>query len=138
MGRLLPGCGFGSRGEVSVCELVFTRTALGQLEDKRQASHRAKLEPKLRRFAEDGSRTAKSFFDYRGRTLKDMPQELRHVKKLRIGRHRIYFRGASRDCRYRIGWINYTDQHDKDQIEQASFRQKLAKSFGENDAPSKP
>lgn len=65
-------------------------------------SEKSKIERRLRQFANDADVDRQGGLDNPALIWKRRPQELKDVnaRKLRIGRHRIYFTGSHKQCSY--------------------------------------
>ena len=117
-----------------MCQLVLTTGAYKQLAAKAYASQRSKLTRKLCIAAAERSLKNPSVFDLRSVNPRKHGTALRGVQKMRLGSHRIYFKGTHKQCTYRVAWIAYQDSHDSDQIEDEAFRRKLARAFNQLDS----
>ena len=60
-----------------------------------------------------------------------MPAELKHIKKYRYGRHRVYFSGHHSECSYAVWYVKMFKKSDVDAEAERSFHDKLRRALGE-------
>lgn len=98
-----------------MCSIGTNSTAdqqLTSLGDKKQ------IEKKLLNFADDSDIGRPGYLDQPVHHLRGMPQELRHIRRLRSGRHRIFYTGDFNQCSYNVFFVKLfkkkgtEDEHD--------------------------
>lgn len=76
-----------------------------QLRELERSSDRDMVERRLFQFANEANIDSSGGLDNPALVMKRMPEELRDVRKIRIGYHRVYFTGSHRHCAYRAFYI---------------------------------
>jgi hypothetical protein len=62
--------------------------------------------------------------------MKDMPADLQHIRKMTIGRHRVYWEGHHTDCSYRLCYVKTFKKKGTDDEHDQRFQRKLSGAFG--------
>lgn len=88
---------------------------------------RAKLEERIADFAADANPEKAGALDRA--PMHDMPDELRGVKKQRVGRHRVYYTGHHAECSYTLHYVKLNKKDDVDPEHDKAFQGKLAKAL---------
>jgi hypothetical protein len=88
-----------------VCSISTNATMDEQLTDLERSHDRDMVERRLFQFASEANVENSGGLDDPTLVMKRMPEELRDVRKIRIGRHRVYFTGSHRQCSYRAFYI---------------------------------
>jgi hypothetical protein len=63
------------------------------------------LEKKLFNFAADSDIGRSGFLDLPARHLSGMPSDLTHIRRVRTGRHRVFYTGNFNQCSFNVFYI---------------------------------
>lgn len=83
-----------------MCSISINEIVAEQLELLQRSDDRDMIERRLFQFASEATINHPGALDLPKTHMKNMPTELQHLRKIRIGRHRIYYKGHHTDCAY--------------------------------------
>jgi len=90
--------------------LTLNNTSNDQLDLLR--GEREQLENKIIKRAFGANLAMQGLLDAQSTHLRQMPNDLRHIRKETIGRHRIYYFGHHSDCSYTVFYIKLNKKKD--------------------------
>lgn len=85
------------------------------------------IKKRLVQFANEANKTNPGALDDLSCHIKDMPDQLKEMRKKRIGRHRVYYTGIHKDCRYDVMFIKPFKKSGTDDEDEKVFQQRLVK-----------
>ena len=88
-----------------MCSIAANPTADSQLDSLKSAGDDKRIEKKLRNFAGDSNIQRAGFLDAPSHHLRRMPEDLRHIRRIRAGRHRVFYTGHHCQCSYLVFFI---------------------------------
>lgn len=103
-----------------MCSISINESVREQLNQLARSNDRDTIEKRLFKFAEEANPDNPGALDASNTLIRRLPQELRQVRKKRIGRHRIYYKGHHRLCAYQTIHIKI---HKKDGVDEEDDRQ---------------
>lgn len=115
-----------------MCSILTNTTVDNQLNKLERSSDRNMIEKRLYDFAKESDINTSGVLDETSYSLKRMPHELSNIKKIRIGRHRIYYHGHYSKCSYFVFYIKQFKKDDKDIEDDKQFQKKLIRFFNES------
>lgn len=115
-----------------VCSLTFNTTAEEQLARLERSADRDFVEGRLKDYAFEASVEIAGALDNPTCHMKGMPQDLKDIRKVKVGRHRVYFTGHHSKCTYDIRFIKVHKKDDKLEENRRSFQETLKRMI---DAP---
>lgn len=83
-----------------MCSISVNGTMNRQLESLGHSKDKTMIERRLFQFANDANVNRRCGLDDPSLFMKRMPDDLKDVRKIRIGRHRVYFTGFHTQCSY--------------------------------------
>jgi hypothetical protein len=83
------------------------------------------IEKRLFQFALEADVNRRGGLDNPAYLMKRMPDELRDVRKITIGRHRVYFHGKHTDCNYHAFYIKSFKKTGVDDEDDRSHQNRL-------------
>lgn len=116
-----------------MCSISANRTVDGQLEELKRSNDRRMIEERLYNFANEANIEQPGPLDAPARKMKRMPEDLRDVRKIRVGRHRIYYTGYHKQCSYSTIYIKRYKKSGVDDEDDKRFHNKLRGVLGEPD-----
>lgn len=120
-----------------MCSITTNATVDGLLRAV-GASDRRMIEERLGRMAGEANVNASGGLDSPDTLMKRMPEDLREVRKKRIGRHRVYYTGFHRLCSYQSFYIKLFKKDDVDREDDRGFQQRLRRALAEPTARTLP
>ena len=87
------------------------------------------VEKRLFTFAGDANENTSGGLDTPDTHMMRMPEELRDIRKKRIGRHRVYYRGHHRQCSYHTFYIKAFKKDDVDREDDRLFQERLKRAL---------
>ncbi|HEX8735658.1 MAG TPA: hypothetical protein VF721_10070 [Pyrinomonadaceae bacterium] len=93
-----------------MCSLTLNNTSNEQLDSL--LGERKQVEKKIVSRAFGANTTTAGLLDALSTHLRQMPEDLRHIRKETIGRHRIYYIGHHTDCSYTVFYIKLFKKGD--------------------------
>jgi hypothetical protein len=103
-----------------LCSISINESVREQLNQLVGSNDRDMIEKRLFRFAKEANPANPGAFDAPGTRIRRLPRELREIRKKRIGRHRIYYKGHHRLCAYQTIHIKI---HKKDGVDEEDDKQ---------------
>lgn len=91
---------------------------------QRSGNHRL-LEGRLSQSAGQANERQPGVLDDPARSMKELPPDLRGIKKYRIGRHRIFYTGSHHLCEYRMIYIKKFKKAGTEDENDKKFQEKL-------------
>jgi hypothetical protein len=89
------------------------------------------IERRLKELAADSEVGKPGFLDLPAHHLKDMPSDLKLMRRIRIGRHRVFYKGNYNQCSFTVFYIKiHKKKGVKDESDQL-FQTLLAGVIGE-------
>lgn len=110
-----------------MCSLTLNKTSDEILEELRQDGK--KITDRLVRMAHGANPHVSGLLDTTDTHIKRMPEDLREVRKRKIGRHRIYYIGHHTQCSYTILFVKTFKKTGVDDDDDNGFQQKLIGSL---------
>ena len=96
-----------------VCLISVNNTANQQLDDLEHSKDKTIIEKRLYQFAKVANKQQSGPLDSPKNRIKYMPEDLRMIRKHRIGRHRVFYIGHHTDCLYKVFFIKQFKKSDK-------------------------
>ncbi len=88
-----------------MCSIATNATADQQLTSLKSSGDEKRIEKKLREFAGDSTVEKRGILDLPANHLHGMPSDLRHIRRIRAGRHRVFYTGHHTQCAYSVFFI---------------------------------
>lgn len=116
-----------------MCSISINKTVDKQLDQLQRANSRDKtmIEKRLFGFADEANSERRGSLDASDKKLKRMPPGLENVRKIRIGRHRVYYVGSHWQCSYKAFYIKMFKKSDVDQEDSRRFQERLLRALAE-------
>ncbi len=101
-----------------MCSIATNTTADQQLTSLKSSGDDTLIENKLRDFAGNSNVRQSGILDLPKYHLRDMPNDLKHIRRIRAGRHRVFYTGYHTHCAYNVFYIKefkkkgVNDEHD--------------------------
>lgn len=115
-----------------MCSISTNHTVDTQLEDLERSNDRVMIEKRLYNFAKEADINNPGRLDSPTCRIKRLPDDLKALRKIQIGRHRIYFTGHCNQCSYKTILIKLFKKSDKDQEDSRHFQKKLQVALKED------
>ena len=110
-----------------MCLISINATANELLVELERSGDRDMIEKRLYNFAKEASIDNPARLDDPQCHMKRMPEDLKHIRKISIGRHRVYFTGYHNQCSYQVFYIKKFKQTGKKDEDDRRF-QKILKT----------
>lgn len=100
-----------------MCSIATNATAEAQFQSLK-GKDRTIVEKKLREFAGDSTMQKSGILDLPANHLHGFPSDLKHIRRRRTGRHRVFYKGHHSQCSYQVFFIKtfkktgVNDEHD--------------------------
>ncbi len=104
---------------MGACKVLVLEDAHRQLEELQARDHDLIVERMSRLAAQEDHP-----LDRTTPTTRFSP-DLRHVRKMRIGLHRVYFFGKGSQCTYRLAWVKANKKSGVDDEDERAWQRKL-------------
>ena len=91
---------------------------------------REMIEKRLFMFAQESNQQQAGILDNTKYHMQRMPEDLKAIRKIPIGRHRIYYKGHHTQCSYEAFYIKKFKQFGKDDEDNSRFQNKLISAVG--------
>lgn len=88
-----------------MCSIATNATADKQLNFLKNSGDEKRVEKKLRDFAADSSIKKEGILDSTANHIYGMPADLKHIRRIRTGRHRVFYLGHHSQCSYKVFYI---------------------------------
>lgn len=114
-----------------MCSVSLNETASEALNRlSRQGSNKQRMiERRLIQLAGEASTEQCGALDGTDCHFKPAPRDLAHVRKHRIGRHRVYYTGSHTQCMYHLAWVKEFKRTGVDDEDDRVFQKKLASAL---------
>lgn len=89
------------------------------------------IENKLLKFASEANPTQSGALDTPDCLLHDWPADLKHVRRKRFGRHRVFFVGHHKQCSYHAFYLKTFKQKGKEDENDKSLHKRLGPILNE-------
>lgn len=93
-----------------MCSLTLNRTSKEQIDSL--GGEGKKFLEKIKKRAFDAKTTIQGLLDAQNTHLRHFPNDLRHIRKETIGRHRVYYFGHNTECSYTVFYIKLNKRGD--------------------------
>lgn len=114
-----------------MCSITTNGTVDRILEELERSADRAMIERRLYEFAKDANKNQRGGLDQPHLIMTRMTDELRHIRKIRIGAHRIYFTGYHTQCTYGTWYIKANKRQGVDDEDDRRFQKILIRALSE-------
>jgi hypothetical protein len=98
-----------------------------QLTDLEHSGDREMIERRLFNFAKEADTNTPAILDDPRCHMQRMPEDLKNIRKITIGRHRIYYIGYHTQCSYSVFYIKKFKKTGRDDDDDKAFQKKLTK-----------
>lgn len=105
-----------------MCSISTNKTTDKQLCELERSGNREMIEKRLYNFAKESSVQCPAILDAPQCHIRRMPDDLRDIRKITIGRHRIYFIGHHTQCSYKVFYIKAFKQSGKNDEDSRRFQ----------------
>lgn len=103
-----------------MCSIAANATADGQLTSLKSSGGENLIEGKLRDFAGESNVQQSGILDSPANHLHGLPPDLKHIRRLRAGRHRVFYTGYHTLCSYQIFFVKkFKDKGKSDELDPA-------------------
>jgi hypothetical protein len=109
-----------------VCSIAANSVADGHLSDLRSSGDDKRIEKKLKNFAGDSSVEKSGYLDAPDHHLRRIPAELQDMRRIRSGRHRVFYSGHHTQCSYLIIFIKQYKKTGTQDEDDPRFQRLLA------------
>ncbi len=93
------------------------------------ASDTRMIEKRLSQMAGEANVNMSGGLDTPDTRLMRMPEELRDIRKKRIGRHRVYYNGFHTQCSYQSFYLKAFKKNDVDREDDSGFQERLKRAL---------
>lgn len=114
-----------------MCSISVNSTVDQQLNDLERSDDKIMVEDRLFTFANEANIGIPGALDNPSNHMKRMPSDLKGIRKIRIGRHRIYFTGHCNQCSYRTFYIKKFKTSGKNDEDTKKFQERLRRILQE-------
>jgi len=104
-----------------------------QLNDLERSGEKIIVENRLFRFADEADIGISGALDNLSCHMRRMPSDLRAIRKIKIGRHRIYYTGHCNLCSYRVFYIKKFKKSGENDDDNRQFQKTLRSVLSEPD-----
>lgn len=111
-----------------MCSISLNSVADSQLNDLERSGRsgdKTMIETRLFRFAADANTDTPGALDRPASHMTRMPTDLRDIRKITIGRHRVYFTGHHSKCSYSAIYVKKFKRTGVDDEDTKKFQNKL-------------
>lgn len=108
-----------------MCSAKINRTVSDQLKDKKHANDHQLIESRFFKMADQADMKNSGALDDLSHSMTGMPAELRAAKKVRIGRHRVFYTGHHSQCQYQMFYIKWNKKKGTEDENDRKFQDKL-------------
>jgi hypothetical protein len=114
-----------------VCSISTNSTVDEQLKELQRSNDRKMIEKRLFEMADYANVGRAGLLDETSTKVKDMPPELKDARKIRIGRHRIFYTGEHKKCTFSTFYIKIHKKKGVKDENDKSFQDILKKTLKE-------
>ena len=113
-----------------MCSIATNSTAEAQLQSL-TGKDNTTIEKKLREFAGDSNVQKSGILDLPANHLYGFPADLKHIRRRRTGRHRVFYVGHHTQCSYQVFYIKkFKDTGVNDELD-PQFHKVLRRAVGD-------
>jgi hypothetical protein len=112
-----------------VCSIAANHIADSQLTDLKSSGDDKRIEKKLNNFAGDSNIAKAGYLDASAHHLQRMPADLRHIRRIRAGRHRVFYSGHHTQCSYLVFFIKEFKKKGVNDEDNYNFQRLLASTL---------
>jgi hypothetical protein len=111
-----------------VCSISINSTTEQQLEQLNRSGDgdRERIEKRLFQLAKESDVNVPGPLDRPNNSMKGMPLDLKDIKKYRIGRHRVFYKGNHRNCSFSCVYIKLFKKNDVNRENDKKFQKILS------------
>ncbi len=117
-----------------MCSIYLDPNFTVQLDSKQLRDKSKKIKKRLFQFADEADRERPGALDDLSCHMTRRPDSLKEVKKKRIGRHRVFYTGTHRDCRYDVVYIKPFKKSGTDDDDDQDFQNRLINLLTKSDS----
>ena len=114
-----------------MCSISKNTIAETQLTELERSNDRRMIEGRLFQFASEADTQHPGALDTLKCHMRRLPQDLRHIRKKQIGRHRIFFTGYHTRCAYQVYYIKMFKRSGVNDEDDQRFQNKLRQALGQ-------
>lgn len=114
-----------------MCLILVNNIVNQQLDELEQSNDKSTIEKRLYEYAKIANKEQPGPLDLPKNRIKYMSEDLREVRKHRIGKHRVFYVGHHTQCSYTAFFIKKFKKSDKDQEGSTRFQNKLRRALDE-------
>ncbi len=114
-----------------MCSISTNSTNDNQLDELERSGDKDMIEKRLYNFAKESTVQNSSILDSSECHMRRMPKDLRNVRKIKIGRHRVYFTGHHTQCSYAAFYIKMFKRSGKNDEDNQRFQNELGPAICE-------
>lgn len=114
-----------------MCSISTNRTVDQELQQLERSDDRRMIEQRLFRFADEANATQMGVLDSLINSMRRMPDDLKDIRKIRIGRHRVYYTGYHTQCSYHTFYIKSFKKTGVNDEDDKRFQDKLRRALTE-------
>lgn len=108
-----------------MCSISINATVDGQLDQLENLGDKDMIEKRLYNFAQESDTQTPSILDAPKHHMRRMPTDLKNIRKIQIGRHRIYYTGHHTQCSYFAFYVKLFKQSGKNDEDGRQFQKML-------------
>jgi len=112
-----------------MCSVSLNSTVNKQLADLDRSNDKTMLEERLFKYAEEADVNKPGALDNPSCHMRRMPADLKEIRKISIGRHRIYFTGHHSQCSYQAIYIKKFKRTGEEDDDDKVFQGKLIRAL---------
>lgn len=117
-----------------MCSISLSSFADGQLASKQLRDDNKKIKRRLFRLASEADTNNPGALDSVSHHMQRMPDELKDIRKIAIGRHRAYYKGSHHACSYEVILFKAFKKSGTDDNDDITFQQRLINILSAEDA----
>ena len=114
-----------------MCSISTNSTMDNQLDELERSDDKDMIEKRLYNFAKESTVQNPSILDSSKCHMRRMPKDLRNIRKIRIGSHRVYFTGHHTQCSYTAFYIKMFKRSGKNDEDNQRFQNELGSAICE-------
>ncbi len=114
-----------------MCSISTNSTADNQLDELGRSDDKDMIEKRLYNFAKESTVENSSMLDSTKCHMRGMPIGLRNIRKITIGRHRVYFTGHHTQCSYIAFYIKMFKRSGENNEDNQRFQRILGSAICE-------
>nr|CBX30590.1 unknown protein [uncultured Desulfobacterium sp.] len=111
-----------------MCSISVNSITDEQLQMLEHSGDKNMIEKRLYEYAKEANIQTPSTLDLPKCHMSRMPSDLKDIRKVRIGRHRVYFTGYHTECSYNVFYIKKFKRSGQNDEDNRQFQKILAAS----------